>query len=286
MGRVIVFGSLSQDLHLHMARHPGSGETVMSGDIEYRFGGKGANQAVAAARAGAESIFVGKVGDDPQGRQYVERLAAFGVDTSRMEIMTDVPTGTAIIYNDEDGENMIVVAPGANHRMGDADLDKLDDLGRGDVLLMPLELPHDVVTAAVEKGSSRGARVILNLAPYAPLAAAVLAQCDPVVVNEHEAELLEEAGIAAPSLLQTLGTRGSRWGEVQVPAVPVEKVVDTTGAGDAYCGTLAARLSQGDSPAAAMRAASEAAARCVEHPGAQPPLPHSDRPRLTGRASA
>ena len=273
MGRVIVFGSLSQDLHLHMARHPGTGETVMSGDIEYRFGGKGANQAVAAARAGAESIFVGKVGDDPQGHEYLERLAAFGVDTSRMEIMADVPTGTAIIYNDEHGENMIVVAPGANHRMGHPDLDKLDDLGPGDVLLMPLELPHDVVTAAVEKGVSRGARVILNLAPYAPLPPAVLAQCDPVVVNEHEAELLEQAGIAAPSLLQTLGTRGSRWGEVQVPAVPVEKVVDTTGAGDAYCGTLAARLSQGDSPAAAMRAASEAAARCVEHPGAQPPLP-------------
>ena len=272
MGRVIVFGSLSQDLHLHMARHPGSGETVMSGDIEYRFGGKGANQAVAAARAGAESIFVGKVGDDPQGRQYVERLAAFGVDTSRMEIMTDVPTGTAIIYNDEDGENMIVVAPGANHRMGDADLDKLDDLGRGDVLLMPLELPLDVVTAAVEAGAARGARVILNLAPFAPLPEAVLAACDPVVVNEHEADLLERAGISAPSVLQTLGTRGSRWGDVQVPALTVA-VVDTTGAGDAYCGTLAARLSMGDDAETAMRAASEAAARCVQHAGAQPPLP-------------
>ncbi len=111
MGRVIVFGSLSQDLHLHMERHPRTGETVMSGDIEYRFGGKGANQAVAAARAGARSVFVGKVGDDPQGHQYVERLAAFGVDTSRMEIVPGVPTGTAIIYNDREGENMIVVAP-------------------------------------------------------------------------------------------------------------------------------------------------------------------------------
>jgi ribokinase len=273
MGRVIVFGSLSQDLHLHMDRHPLTGETVMSCDIEYRFGGKGANQAVAAARAGAESIFVGKVGDDPQGHQYVERLGAFGVDTSRMEIVAGAPTGTAIIYNDREGENMIVVAPGANHHMGVADLDKLDDLGPGDVLLMPLELPHDVVAAAVELGAGRGARVILNLAPFAPLPASVLAQCDPVVVNEHEADLLEKAGIAAPSVLQTLGTRGSRWGEVQVPAVPVETVVDTTGAGDAYCGTLAARLSQGDTAAAAMRAASEAAARCVEHPGAQPPLP-------------
>jgi ribokinase len=272
MGRVIVFGSLSQDLHLHMERHPGTGETVMSGDIEYRFGGKGANQAVAAARAGAESIFVGKVGNDPQGNEYVKRLAAFGVDTSRMEIVDGAPTGTAIIYNDSEGENMIVVAPGANHRMGHGDLAKLDDLRPGDVLLMPLELPLDVVSAAVEAGATRGARVILNLAPFAPLPEAVLAACDPVVVNEHEADLLERAGIGAPSVLKTLGTRGSRWGEVQVPALPVT-AVDTTGAGDAYCGTLAARLSAGDDAETAMRAASEAAARCVQHPGAQPPLP-------------
>jgi ribokinase len=272
MGRVIVFGSLSQDLHLHMERHPGTGETVMSGDIEYRFGGKGANQAVAAVRAGAESLFVGKVGDDPQGREYLKRLASFGVDTSRMESVAGAPTGTAIIYNDREGENMIVVAPGANHHMGHADLAKLDDLGPGDVLLMPLELPLDVVAAAVELGAARGARVILNLAPFAPLPETVLALCDPVVVNEHEAELLAQAGIAAPSELQTLGTRGSRWGDVQVPAVPVT-AVDTTGAGDAYCGTLAARLSMGDDRETAMRAASDAAARCVQHPGAQPPLP-------------
>src|SRR3954451_20228486 len=272
MGRVIVFGSLSQDLHLHMERHPGTGETVMSGDIDYRFGGKGANQAVAAVRAGAESLFVGKVGDDPQGHEYVQRLTAFGLDTSRMEVVAGAPTGTAIIYNDSEGENMIVVAPGANHHMGAADLDKLDDLGPGDVLLMPLELPHDVVSAAVDVAATRGARVILNLAPFAPLPASVLAKCDPVVVNEHEADLLERAGIVAPSVLKTLGVRGSRWGEVQVPAVPV-KPVDTTGAGDAYCGTLAARWSRGDPPAEAMRAASEAAARCVQHPGAQPPLP-------------
>lgn len=272
MGRVIVFGSLSQDLHLHMERHPGTGETVMSGDIEYRFGGKGANQAVAAVLAGARSFFVGKVGDDPQGHEYVERLAAFGVDTSRMEIVAGVPTGTAIIYNDREGENMIVVAPGANHHMTHADLTKLDDLGPDDVLLMPLELPLDVVAAAVEAGAARGARVILNLAPFAPLPAAVLAACDPIVVNEYEAQLLERAGTAAPSVVETLGTRGSRWGDVQVPSLPVP-VVDTTGAGDAYCGTLAARLSMGDDAETAMRAASEAAARCVQHPGAQPPLP-------------
>jgi ribokinase len=272
MGRVIVFGSLSQDLHLHVERHPGTGETVMAGDIEYRFGGKGANQAIAAVLAGAEAVFVGKVGDDPQGREYRERLAAFGVDTSRLQVAAGAPTGTAIICNDRDGENMIVVAPGANHHVGPADLGTLDDLGPGDVLLMPLESPLDVVVAAVGIGAAKGARVILNLAPFAALPQNVLGLCDPVVVNEHEAELLERAGITAPSVLETLGIRGSRWGDVQVPSTPVT-VVDTTGAGDAYCGTLAARLSMGDDTETAMRAASEAAARCVQHPGAQPPLP-------------
>lgn len=274
MGRVVVFGSLSQDLHLDMERHPTTGETVMSGDIEYRFGGKGANQAVAAVRAGAASMFVGKVGDDPQGHQYIERLNAFGVDTSRMEIVSGAPTGTAIIYVDSGGDNMIVVAPGANHHMGCADLSKLDDLAPDDVLLMPLELKHDVVISAVQLARSKGARVILNLAPYAPLPADVLAQCDPVVANEHEAELLEQAGIAVPNLLRTLGLKGSDWNGTHVAAVPVD-AVDTTGAGDAYCGTLAARLTLGDDRETAMKAASEAAARCVQHLGAQPPLPGS-----------
>lgn len=271
MGRVIVFGSLSQDLHLPMERHPRTGETVMSGDIEYRFGGKGANQAVAAARAGVGSVFVGKVGDDPQGREYVERLKAFGVDTSQMEIVPGVPTGTAIIYNDQHGENMIVVAPGANHRMGMADLDRLDDLSGEDVLLMPLELPLDVVAAAARRGHERGARVILNLAPFAELPADVLALCDPVVVNEHEAGLLAAAGLEVPQLLTTLGAEGARWSDLQVPATPVTPV-DTTGAGDAFCGTLAAALCRGEDRAEALTQAAQAASANVLHHGAQPPL--------------
>lgn len=271
MGKVIVFGSLSQDLHLPMDRHPRTGETVMSGDIEYRFGGKGANQAVAAARAGVGSILVGKVGDDPQGHEYVRRLRAFGVDTSQMEIVPDAPTGTAIIYNDSSGENMIVVAPGANHRMGMADVDQLNVLTPDDVLLMPLELPLEVVTAAARRGHERGARVVLNLAPFAPIAAEVLRLCDPVVVNEHEAQLLAGAGVDVASLLTTLGAGGSHWGDLHVPATPVTPV-DTTGAGDAFCGTLAAALSRGESHGTAMHLASEAATACVLHHGAQPPL--------------
>jgi ribokinase len=271
-GKVVVFGSLSQDLHLDMQRHPHSGETVMSGDITYRFGGKGANQAIAAARAGAPSVFIGKVGDDPHGHQYIDRLGRFGVDTSEMEVVQGAPTGTAIIYVDATGENMIVVAPGANFRNGLDDLARLDAYGAGDVLLMPLELPLDVVAEAARKAAARGMRVVVNLAPYAPMPADVLQLCDPVIANEHEAQLLHESGATIPSLLVTLGADGSRWGDIEVPAIARE-AVDTTGAGDAYCGTFAARLAMGDGREQAMTAASRAASECIAHHGAQPDLP-------------
>lgn len=272
MGKVVVFGSLSQDFHLHMDRHPTSGETVMSSDIEYRFGGKGANQAVAAARAGCDAVFIGKVGDDAAGNEYLRRLTAFGVDTSQMDVMAEAPTGTAIIYNDACGENMIVVAPGANFHNGMADLDKLSRYGAGDTLLMPLELPLDVVAQAARVGAARGMRVIINLAPYAPMPTDALAACDPVIANEHEAKLLAESGVSVDSLLVTLGSRGSRWGDIDVDAVPVTPI-DTTGAGDAFCGTLAAHLVLGASRQEAMSAASAAASATVLHMGAQPPLP-------------
>ena len=272
MGRVIVFGSLSQDLHLAVERHPRPGETLMSGDIDYRFGGKGANQAVAAARGGAHSMFIGKVGDDALGHEYLERLRWFGVDTSRMAVEADRPTGTAIIFVDANGENMIVVAPGANGAMSIDDLSLLDDVQDSDVLLMPLELPHDVVAAAARHAHDRGARVILNLSPYAPLPWDVLELADPLVVNEHEEELMRKSGYTARNPLVTMGARGSRWGEDVVRADKAA-AVDTTGAGDAFCGTLAAQLCQGVDRISAMGAASIAAARNVEHPGAQPPLP-------------
>lgn len=269
---VVVLGSLNQDLHLAVERHPTSGETVMSGDIVRRFGGKGANQAIAAARAGVPTRFVGNVGEDAAGQEYRTRLERFGVDTSRLRTVGDAPTGTAIIYNDRDGENMIVVAPGANHRIGPEDLDRLDDLTEDDVLLMPLESPLEVVSAAARLGHERGARVIVNLAPFAPLPPDVLALCSPVVVNEHEAELLTAAGLRVEDLLTTLGARGARWGDL---AVPAEKVVpvDSTGAGDAFCGALAAALARGASRETALSRATTAASTTVLHHGAQPAMP-------------
>ena len=268
MGRVVVFGSLDIDLVVTVPRHPKPGETLMGSDVLHLFGGKGANQAVAAAQAGANTVFIGKVGNDEPGRSYIRQLNSFGIDTSRMGVVEEAPTGNAIIWVDDAGENMIVVAPGANRFMTEADLRHLEDLGPGDVLLMPLELDIDVTCKSVQVASARGARIILNLAPFADLDAEILELIDPVIVNEHERDLLLAHGPAPRSLLVTLGEAGSYWDDIQIPAELVT-VVDSTGAGDSYCGTLAARLAAGDDKNTAMIAATKAAAVCVELVGAQ-----------------
>lgn len=273
MARVVVLGSLNQDLHLHVERHPRTGETVMASDLERRSGGKGGNQAVAAARAGVPTALVGAVGDDAAGREYVERLTAFGVETSGVRTVEGVSTGTAVVCNDADGDNLILVSPGANHRVTTGDLAALDALQPGDVLLAQLELPLAVVAEGVRRAAARGARVVLNLAPYADLDAEVLALCDPVVVNEHEGAQLCAAGLAPASLLVTLGAAGSHWRDVEVAGERVDDVVDTTGAGDSYCGVLAAHLARGATPRAAVEAATAAAALTVQHEGAQPDPP-------------
>lgn len=268
-GRVVVLGSASQDLYLEMDRHPTTGETVMSGDIIQRFGGKGGNQAVAASGAGARTLFIGRLGDDAPGRTYRDRLIGHGVDVSRLVLEDGVPTGTALIMLNAERDNMIVVSPGANHRVDAAQVAALDDLGSDDVLLMPLELPLDVTAAAIRAASALGARVILNLAPYAALPQDVLDACFLIIVNEKENELLQADGLRAPSVLVTLGTEGSRWDDLSVPAQKVS-AVDTTGAGDAYCGALAAALVSGLGRRDAMVAATAASAATVQHLGAQP----------------
>lgn len=273
MGRVVVLGSVNLDLHLQVERHPRGGETLLASDLERRFGGKGGNQAVAAAAAGAPTALVGAVGDDEPGREYLRRLEAFGVDVAGVRAVAGAPTGTAVICVDARGENTIVVAPGANHRVGAADLDALGGLRAGDVLLAQLELPLDVVADGVRRAAAAGARTVLNLAPFAELPPDVLALADPVVVNEHEAELLRATGAQPSSLLVTLGAAGSHWGDLEVPGRSVAEVVDTTGAGDSFCGVLAARLAAGDDRRSAVEAATAAAALTVQHEGAQPEAP-------------
>ncbi len=269
MGRVLVLGSLNVDVVTRVERHPQPGETVLGGGLSRLAGGKGANQAVAAAAAGGSVVMVGAVGDDAGGEAYVARLAARGVDTSRLVVHPSEPTGTALIVVDQRGENSIVVVAGANGTVDEDALAVLDDATPDDVLLVQLEIPLDTVAAACRRAAERGVRVVLNTAPYADLPGDVVALADPLVANEHEASLLAGSGGTPRSLLVTLGGDGARWDDLQVPAVTVEDVVDTTGAGDAFCGALAAALARGADREHALRAGLEAGADAVRRQGAQ-----------------
>lgn len=272
MGRVVVLGSLNIDLVTRVERHPKPGETLVGGGLERHAGGKGANQAVAAAAAGGQVAMVGCVGDDEGGRAYLKRLQDKGIDVSGIRVVEGCASGHALITVAVSGENSIVVIPGANGCVGDEELQSLRRLGPGDVLLLQLEVPLPVVARAAQAARDRGARVVLNCAPYAVLPPDVVVLADPVVVNEHEALALADSDVVATSLLVTFGANGATWDGEQRPGVevPAGEVLDTTGAGDAFCGALAAALAAGADRSEALRLAARAGAEAVRHDGAQP----------------
>lgn len=272
MGRVVVLGSLNVDLVTDVERHPRPGETVLATGPVRRFaGGKGGNQAVAAAEAGARVAMVGAVGEDEDGARYLARLRSRGVDVAAVRVEPGAATGQAWITVGADSENAIVVIPGANADLTLEDLEPVSDLGPGDVLLVQLEVPMPVVAAAARRAHGRGARVVVNAAPYAVLPHDVAALADPLVVNEHEALALADSDVVPGSVLVTFGGEGCSWDGERFDgvAVPLERVVDTTGAGDAFCGALAAALATGTDRAEAIRAAAEAGATAVQRAGAQ-----------------
>lgn len=271
MGHVFVLGSLNVDLVTRVERHPRPGETLIGEGLERFAGGKGANQAVAARRAGAAVTLLGAVGADEGGSAYLSRLSALGVDTSAVVRHDSAPTGHALITVDAAGENAIVVVAGANATVARDHLAALTSATAGDVLLASLEVPLPTVAQAVRLASGRGLRVVLNLAPYAALPPDVVALADPVVVNEHEALALADSDLLPGSLLVTFGAQGAAWDGIQEAgeAVAADEVVDTTGAGDAFCGTLAAALAAGATRQAALSAALTAGAGAVRHRGAQ-----------------
>lgn len=272
MGRVVVVGSLNIDLVTQVERHPQPGESVKGSGLARFAGGKGANQAVAAAAAGAAVALVGCVGSDEAGSAYVARLTAWGVDVTSVRVVPGTPTGHALITVDRAGENSIVVVAGANADLAAGDLSVLDGVGPGDVVLLQMEVPVGVVTAAARRASATGARVVLNLAPYAGLPPDVVALADPLVVNEHEALLLADSEAAPASLVVTFGAAGAAWDGDQCtgPVVEASQVLDTTGAGDAFCGALSAALAAGAHRHEALRAGLAAGAEAVRHAGAQP----------------
>lgn len=265
-GHVVVVGSLNVDLVTRVAGHPRPGETVAGDPLRRLAGGKGANQALAAVRAGASTRLLGCVGDDADGEALVHGLALRGVDVSGVRRVDSVPTGTALIAVDPQGEATIVVSAGANGEVGVADV----ELNGAHVLLLQLEVPSAVVSAAARRAAASGVRVVFNPSPYSASAAEVLDLADPVVVNRHEAAQLTSR---PRSLVTTMGPDGARWetagGEVLEVAAPTVRAVDRTGAGDAFAGTLAAALAAGRSEREALEAAVSAGAEAVTAHGAQ-----------------
>ncbi|MER5404580.1 ribokinase [Streptomyces sp. NPDC002769] len=289
---LLVVGSANADLVIGVERRPAAGETVLGSDLVVHPGGKGANQSVAAARLGARTALLARVGDDAHGRLLLDSQRAAGVDTAGV-LVGGAPTGVALITVDPSGDNSIVVSPGANGRLTPEDVRAATPLVRASrVVSAQLEIPLETVVEAVRTLAS-GSRFVLNPSPPRPLPAEVLAACDPLIVNEHEARVVlgDGAGpepedwatalldLGPRSVVVTLGARGALVadadGAVRVPSVRVE-TVDTTGAGDSFTAALAWRLGLGEPLSVAAAYAARVGAVAVTRPGAQESFPTAE----------
>lgn len=290
--RVVVIGSANTDLVVRVASLPRPGETVLGGTFASVGGGKGANQAVAAARAGGAVTFVAMLGQDELGDAALAAYRAEGIDTSFIGRVAGCPSGVALILVDAAGENCIAVASGANDRLRPADIDAAREAIAGaDVVLVQLEIPLETIRRAVDVAAAAGRRVILNPAPARPLDAELLARVSVITPNETEAEALTgivvadeaQAAIAAerlrafgPAAVLTLGRRGCLVADGGAPRLIAGHdvtPVDTVAAGDVFNGSLAVALAEGHDLAAAADFANTAAAISVTRHGAQASAP-------------
>ncbi|SCL52548.1 ribokinase [Micromonospora citrea] len=282
--RVVVVGSANMDLVGTAPALPRPGETLLGAGFVMVPGGKGANQAIAAARAGASCAFLGAIGSDAFGVTLRARIAAAGVDTGHLRT-TYGASGVALVMVNAQGENAILVTPGANASMTDLTDPELTAVREADVLLAQLEIPVDTVTRAAAVARAAGTRVVLNAAPAVPVPPELLAATDLLVVNETEAQALTGRGRDAPAALLdlapravlTLGAEGAWYGDrdgtaVHVPAVKVD-VVDSTAAGDAFTAALAVAWGEGRDVVDAVRWAAAAGAACARRLGASVALP-------------
>lgn len=292
--RVVVIGSSNTDMVVKAARIPQPGETVLGGAFVMVPGGKGANQAVAAARLGAEVTLVARLGDDLFAEASLRSFREAGIRTEAVVRDPDAASGVALILVDEGGENAIAVAPGANARLTPADVDRAEAaLRAADMVVLQLEVPMATVLHALRLAKRHGRQVILNPAPAAPVPGEALALADFLTPNETEAEMLLGGGSAglggiaataealrakgAGTVIVTLGREGAfvvaPSGSFHVPGRHVD-AVDTTAAGDAFTGALACAIGEGQELAAALEFATAAAALSVTRIGAQSSLPN------------
>lgn len=291
--KIYVIGSSNTDMVVKSEKLPVAGETILGGTFLMNAGGKGANQAVAAAKLGADVIFVSKVGDDIFGKQSIEGFQKEGINTDFVFTDTENPSGVALILVDAKGENSIAVASGANGNLQIAEVEKaIEQISANDMVLLQLEIPIPTVEFAIKKCSENGAKVILNPAPAQKLDEAVFQYLDIITPNETEAELLtgikvtdlETAKQAAEILHQkgvrniiiTLGSRGAYLYNSTTNCLietPKVQAIDTTAAGDVFNGALAVALSEGNNLEQAIDFACKAAAISVTRMGAQASAP-------------
>jgi len=263
--RIAVVGSANTDLTTFTDRFPNPGETVFGKNFDLGFGGKGANQAVAARLCGADVLMVAKVGRDLFGQATIDNFSSFGIDTTHVHIVEDAPTGVAPIFVEPNGQNRIIVVKGANDRLTPADVDAASpELARVDAIILQFEIPLDTIYHTIRFARAHDIRCIVNPAPAVAANLKLLAGADYFIPNESEAQMITglpvrteaEAAACASRLLQegfrrvvvTLGERGSLLADAagirHVPPFPV-KAADTTGAGDAFIGSFAAFLAEG-----------------------------------------
>jgi ribokinase len=286
-GRVFVVGSINVDRTVQVPRLPRSGETALGDTLVVSPGGKGANAAAAAARVGAAVVLVSAVGDDADGEAALAVLRAEGVGVDAVAVRDDAPTGAALIVTDADGANLIAVAPGAGARLDRAHVARaLDVVGATDAVLVSAEIPDAAIEAALRAGTERRAATVLDPAPARPalLGAARIG----AILTPNQSEALELTGCAdvaqaarrlaelsGRAAVVTLGADGCvvavGSAVTRLAAAPVDAIVDTVGAGDAFAGALAAALARGDALEAAVQAALRAAAASLAYAGARPP---------------
>jgi ribokinase len=292
MKKILVIGSSNTDLITNVARFPNAGETITGKAFMQAMGGKGANQAVAAQRLGGNVKFVTCLGDDANGRNTLSYFKSEGLDVSNALVVNHAPTGTAVILVNDEGENCIVVTPGANHALLPSHIQDIEnEISNASMIVLQMEIPFETVEKVIELAHKHSTPVLLNVAPARGIGVHLLKMIEILVVNETEIERVSGKSIAAlgeegvidqlismgaRTVILTLGKKGclvkSSKLTKHIPAFEVD-AVDTTAAGDTFCGALVAGLGQGKELTEAAKFAAAASAICVTRMGAQPSIP-------------